>query len=565
MKKLLTLLTAFLILLSSCSTGMSPIDTVTASEPIIETTEEIISTFLLDSRYEILRDDDSTDAVDAAKYVRKAILALTGETLTFTTDWVKRGDPVVPGKFEILVGETNRSESAELFSTLKRGDWEYRANEGQIIICGGGAESTLQAAKAFCAEVLGYTEGDEYLQKTSIEITRGATRHYTHTYPITAVSLNGRPITDYVLALPSLNKANLEVASTFNDLLSENAGFQLSAKSQEDLEDGELYIELGQKRNDLPAYTYSISNDNGILRFSGDTTVLHDAVDRYLKEQLAAGKGEIVLSLPDQALKGYGGQQNGLVLKKETKETVSDGVEYRLLNYVDRDGKPVNAYVLVVEPGKAQIINGTPNGGTELYNVKATTVDAAKAAETQGYRVLAGVNADFFRISSDYSPQGPCIKNGVVIYADTSRPYFGVTKDGTFIIDEASSLKNTSSELLEAVGGRYIILKNGEMHQVGYGEEFAYTRHPRTAVGYDKDGRLYLLVVDGRQPTISNGASLTDLAIIFLQLGATDALNLDGGGSSTFILENGNSFKTMNSPSDGSLRKVYNSLLVVLK
>ena len=97
------------------------------------------------------------------------------------------------------------------------------------------------------------------------------------------------------------------------------------------------------------------------------------------------------------------------------------------------------------------------------------------------------------------------------------------------------------------------------------GASFGGTRHPRTAVGYRPDGTVVIIVVDGRQPSISNGASLVDLASIFWELGCSDAVNLDGGGSSTFILAGGQGGYTVrNSPSDGRLRKIQNSLLVLL-
>ncbi len=61
-------------------------------------------------------------------------------------------------------------------------------------------------------------------------------------------------------------------------------------------------------------------------------------------------------------------------------------------------------------------------------------------------------------------------------------------------------------------------------------------RHPRTAAGVTADGRtLILAVVDGRQPGHSIGVTLPELADIMIGLGAVDAINLDGGGSSTFI------------------------------
>ena len=84
-------------------------------------------------------------------------------------------------------------------------------------------------------------------------------------------------------------------------------------------------------------------------------------------------------------------------------------------------------------------------------------------------------------------------------------------------------------------------------------------------MGIKADGSLVLLVVDGRQSKISNGASLADLADILGSVGCIEALNLDGGGSSTFVLTDGDGqFTVTNSPSDGSLRSVADGLMVVL-
>ena len=86
-------------------------------------------------------------------------------------------------------------------------------------------------------------------------------------------------------------------------------------------------------------------------------------------------------------------------------------------------------------------------------------------------------------------------------------------------------------------------------------------RHPRTAVGVSADQRtLILLVVDGRQPAWSVGLTLPDLADLMIQLGAADAINLDGGGSTTWVYLNNRGQRIVNRPSDGAFRPVGNSL-----
>lgn len=87
--------------------------------------------------------------------------------------------------------------------------------------------------------------------------------------------------------------------------------------------------------------------------------------------------------------------------------------------------------------------------------------------------------------------------------------------------------------------------------------------HPRTAVGIDRDtGQVLLVVVDGRQD-FSRGQTMKEMAVLFERLGAEDALNLDGGGSSIMLLRQPDtSLAVANSPSDGHPRPVANGLEV---
>lgn len=86
--------------------------------------------------------------------------------------------------------------------------------------------------------------------------------------------------------------------------------------------------------------------------------------------------------------------------------------------------------------------------------------------------------------------------------------------------------------------------------------------HPRTAAGVSQDGRyLYLLVVDGRQPGLSEGISLVELAEWMKRLGCRDALNLDGGGSTTLVVKKPDgSPRIVNSIPGGVQRSVANHL-----
>jgi len=116
-----------------------------------------------------------------------------------------------------------------------------------------------------------------------------------------------------------------------------------------------------------------------------------------------------------------------------------------------------------------------------------------------------------------------------------------------------------------AVGGLPRIIRDGkisiEIETESVPPHFSSTRHPRTAIGYSQDEKtLYLVTVDGRQPNFSIGMSLPELANFMIQLGCYQALNLDGGGSTTMVIGE----KVINSPSDPTgERAVANALLIL--
>lgn len=111
------------------------------------------------------------------------------------------------------------------------------------------------------------------------------------------------------------------------------------------------------------------------------------------------------------------------------------------------------------------------------------------------------------------------------------------------------------------IGGGPILLKDGQVTidyvEERFKKEFAEGRHPRTAIGRTKSGDLWLVTIDGRS-LMSVGASLAESAEIMKRLGCVDAINLDGGGSTTFDLFG----LTINRPSDGLERPIADGVLI---
>lgn len=107
------------------------------------------------------------------------------------------------------------------------------------------------------------------------------------------------------------------------------------------------------------------------------------------------------------------------------------------------------------------------------------------------------------------------------------------------------------------------LIKDGEA--VSNADGMNDWRHPRTMVGKKADGSIVLATVDGRQAGSGmTGMTYEELSATLLHYGCVEAYNLDGGGSTTMIIRDGEGgFKTMNSPSDGAERRDSNALLIV--
>lgn len=118
-----------------------------------------------------------------------------------------------------------------------------------------------------------------------------------------------------------------------------------------------------------------------------------------------------------------------------------------------------------------------------------------------------------------------------------------------------------------ATGSGTPLILNGEVpSDVNTSASVMSSANPRTAIGRKADGSIVLTVVDGRLNTaVSAGVYGDELAVIMAHAGCVEAYNLDGGGSSTMILRENDTLKTVNVPSDGSERRDSNALLVVTR
>lgn len=173
----------------------------------------------------------------------------------------------------------------------------------------------------------------------------------------------------------------------------------------------------------------------------------------------------------------------------------------------------------------------------------------------RGYVIVFGANADKSYLV-DYFTRTASIQ----------------TKHPTFLFDvvqradKMGQLEEKFNKKVEDVtNGIPQLTKNGKIditwEQEKASKSFVETRHPRTAVAKLKDGKFLMLTADGRSEQ-SAGLDLYDLARYMFELGAVDAMNLDGGGSTTMFLDG----KVVNKPSDKEgERKVGDAIVVTLR
>lgn len=105
-----------------------------------------------------------------------------------------------------------------------------------------------------------------------------------------------------------------------------------------------------------------------------------------------------------------------------------------------------------------------------------------------------------------------------------------------------------------AIGAGRILVAGGKLPDLGPANQ---PRHPRSMIGWN-DNYLYFIVVDGRQQGLSIGMTYPEMATLVKEYGCTEAVELDGGGSSTLWATG----KILNSPSDGRPRAIANGLIL---
>lgn len=198
-----------------------------------------------------------------------------------------------------------------------------------------------------------------------------------------------------------------------------------------------------------------------------------------------------------------------------------------------------------------------------------TTKQAQSMQTRRNTNVVGAINAGGYDMSNG-RPAGAFIMSGTVINEPTGTTFW-IDKAGNAHITSAQECKDAlaAGNVLEAVASFGDIFEDGHARS----DLDNSTRASRTAIGIKADGTVVMMMVDGRQAPYSVGMTMAEVGATMESLGCVQAVNLDGGGSSTFATQREGESENSTSagltlrcrPSDGYERKVSNTIMVLSK
>lgn len=211
--------------------------------------------------------------------------------------------------------------------------------------------------------------------------------------------------------------------------------------------------------------------------------------------------------------------------------------------------RPIVTTIVTIDlhaPGLDFLVTPAGKGGV----VRGETVSAFLIR----HNAQLAVNGDFFLPwwsdgPTDYYPLdgwptdvlGLAV-SGKDVYGWRVMPYASLLfhDDGTVSIEEGKGMGAPLPRARMVLSGRQILVDGGAITPICTASEQAKAKHPRTAAALDRTGKkLLFFAADGRQPGYSEGATFAELAQIIVDHGGYRALNLDGGGSTTIAIEDG--------------------------
>ena len=256
---------------------------------------------------------------------------------------------------------------------------------------------------------------------------------------------------------------------------------------------------------------------------------------------------------------------------------LSPGVTQEIRKATSADGKQMVYYLATADLSNPYVtVNANYYDDEPTEWAMERVLDQANTAQAkygdpesehyiENYQIVAAINSDGFDMTTG-APGGLLVMHGQEYHSANSSGFFGMTLDGKPVIGTTAEYNTIyKGKLRDAVGAfGTTLVKEGKVNITATSNYYT-DRASRTAVGITKTGKVVFMVLDGRQEPVSCGGSMIEIAQIMLEAGCVEAINLDGGGSTTFVSkpEGQDELQVTNKPSDGYARSVSSTLIMV--
>lgn len=219
--------------------------------------------------YTIIRETDYSDAYkDCVRKLRTGIEERTGIKPGICEDFVYPGHEIAPAAKEILVGNTNRPETAKHLEGLREKDFIVTFENERVIIVGGNAESTMRAVEYFLDA---YVDSD----KKSITVYTNRIDRVNYDYAVGAVTLNGAPLADYKIIYAEGSLLARYAAENLAAALLDATGIPLEVASDKTGEAAyELLIGETNRAASAACSVLTLGNDEYLLSADGGKIVM---------------------------------------------------------------------------------------------------------------------------------------------------------------------------------------------------------------------------------------------------------------------------------------------------
>lgn len=236
----------------------------------------------------------------------------------------------------------------------------------------------------------------------------------------------------------------------------------------------------------------------------------------------------------------------------EDFERLFPGVYYK--REVNSSPRTYTAYIVIVDLDKQNInLMVTPEEG----------LGTTTSRFLLNYGLQLAINGDGFFEKGD--PIGLAAFKGEVYSEASGGPTIYISKNGEVKLGGNPPEK----KIWYAISGSHILIRRGKINesistctqQIVYCVDLA----PRTSIGISAGNYLIIVLVEGTAANPRDALTLEELAKLHLELGSVDAIAMDGGGSTTLVVDNGSGPQILNNPTDGSEREVSNHLGIFVR